>query len=53
MNPELLRRLASRIYLLMLRVRTDAARQQLRVLAGEMEERADELEQQQVGEETS
>jgi hypothetical protein len=43
-NPELLRRLARQCRILMLRVRTDAARRQLWILADELEQRAKELE---------
>ncbi len=43
-NPELLRRLARRLRLLMLQLRTDVARRQLGLLADQLEEKAEEIE---------
>jgi hypothetical protein len=43
-NPELLRRLAWRLRLLMLQLRTDVARRQLGILEDQLEEKADEIE---------
>ena len=45
-NPEIFRRLAARCRRLMLLVRTDAARDQLRIWAEEFEQKADELEKE-------
>ena len=43
-NPEIFRRLAARYRRLMFLVRTEAAREQLRIWAEEFEQKADELE---------
>ena len=45
-NPESFRRLAARCRRLMLLVRTDAVREQLRIWAEEFEQKADELEKE-------
>ena len=45
-NPEIFRRLAARYRRLMFLVRTDAARDQLRIWAEEFEQKADELEKE-------
>ena len=45
-NPEIFRRLAARFRRLMFLVRTDAARDQLRIWAEEFEQKADELEKE-------
>jgi hypothetical protein len=43
-SPKVFRRLAAQCRRLMLLVRTDAAREQLRIWADEFEQKADELE---------
>ena len=45
-NPEIFRRLAARYRRLMFLVRTEAARDQLRIWAEEFEQKADELEKE-------
>lgn len=45
-DPEIFRRFAARCRRLMLLVRTDAAREQLRIWADEFKEKADDLEKQ-------
>src|SRR3954447_19928870 len=45
-NPEVFRRLSARCRRLMLLVRTETARQQLRIWAEEFDQKADELEKQ-------